>query len=333
MPLSAAIRRASGVARPVVSTSPAVAGAGARLGGAVAPSAVAGGRRTRLQPDVIFASASPTLTTSSSALRMLGDRAARGSGHLGVDLVGRDLDDRVALGDRVADGDVVLEHGALGDRLAHLGHLDLDLGALGVAAIPSASPRSAAGASAPPPRSASPSPVSATIVLPPPLALEPPASAVALPDELVGGGAVAVAGLDLGQRLADLDVLVLALEDLGDRAALRRRDLGVDLVGRDLDDRVALPRPCRPRRRATRAPSPRSPIRPSRASRSKHCRCCSSAVCGLLRVTHGVLTDYMQETYPARIYQCGETRFSPAQGAAQPSRCAWKRSIASARDS
>ena len=44
---------------------------------------------------------------------------------------------------------------------------------------------------------------------------------------------------------------------LGDRAAGGGGDLGVDLVGRDLDDRVAPPRPCRPRPRATRAPFPR----------------------------------------------------------------------------
>jgi hypothetical protein len=46
--------------------------------------------------------------------------------HLGVDLVRRHLDHRVALGDEVALGDVPLEHDSLGDRLAHLGHLDLD---------------------------------------------------------------------------------------------------------------------------------------------------------------------------------------------------------------
>jgi hypothetical protein len=48
------------------------------------------------------------------------------SGHLCVDLVGRDLDHRVALADEVALGHVPFENDALGDRLAHLGHLDLD---------------------------------------------------------------------------------------------------------------------------------------------------------------------------------------------------------------
>ncbi len=52
----------------------------------------------------------------------LGDRA-RGRGRdLGVDLVGRDLDHRVALVDAVALGDMPLEHRPLGHGLAHLGH-------------------------------------------------------------------------------------------------------------------------------------------------------------------------------------------------------------------
>ena len=52
----------------------------------------------------------------------LGDRARGRGRHLGVDLVGRDLDHRVALVDLVALGDVPLEHRALGHRLAHLRH-------------------------------------------------------------------------------------------------------------------------------------------------------------------------------------------------------------------
>ena len=47
-------------------------------------------------------------------------------------------------------------------------------------------------------------------------------------------------GVELGERRPDLDRLVLALEDLGQRPARRRRDLGVDLVGRDLDHGLAL---------------------------------------------------------------------------------------------
>jgi len=60
----------------------------------------------------------------------LGDRAAGGRGHLGIDLVGGYLDDGVALGDLVALGDVPFEHGALSHRLAHLGHHDLEAAAL-----------------------------------------------------------------------------------------------------------------------------------------------------------------------------------------------------------
>ena len=54
--------------------------------------------------------------------QQLRDRAADRGRHLGVDLVGRDLDHGVALGDRVALGHVPLEHGALGDGFAHLRH-------------------------------------------------------------------------------------------------------------------------------------------------------------------------------------------------------------------
>jgi len=55
----------------------------------------------------------------------LRDRPGSRRRHLGVDLVGRDLDDGVALFDEIALRDVPLEHYPLGDRLAHLGHLDL----------------------------------------------------------------------------------------------------------------------------------------------------------------------------------------------------------------
>ena len=66
----------------------------------------------------------------------LGERAGGGRGDLGVHLVGRDLDDRLVLGDRVAGLLGPLEDRALGDRLAHRGHLDLDHGRLaaGIAA-------------------------------------------------------------------------------------------------------------------------------------------------------------------------------------------------------
>src|SRR5579884_2284438 len=56
----------------------------------------------------------------------LRDRAASGSGQLHVDLVGRDLDDGVAVGDRVADLHRPFEDRPLGDRLAAGGGDDLD---------------------------------------------------------------------------------------------------------------------------------------------------------------------------------------------------------------
>ena len=56
----------------------------------------------------------------------LGDGAAGGRRDLGVDLVGGDLDHGLALLDRIPLRDVPLEHGALGHRLAHLGHQDLN---------------------------------------------------------------------------------------------------------------------------------------------------------------------------------------------------------------
>ena len=56
----------------------------------------------------------------------LGERAGGGRGHLGVDLVGGDLDDRLVVLDAVADLLGPLEDRALGDRLAHRGHRDVD---------------------------------------------------------------------------------------------------------------------------------------------------------------------------------------------------------------
>ena len=50
---------------------------------------------------------------------------AAGDGHLGVDLVGRDLDERLVDLDRVADLLEPLEDRAFGHRFAHLGHGDL----------------------------------------------------------------------------------------------------------------------------------------------------------------------------------------------------------------
>ena len=80
-----------------------------------------------LGPGSSSARAAPTLTSSSTSTRSLRDRAAGRRRDLGVDLVGRDLDHGLALLDHLPLGDVPLEHGALGHRLAHLRHLDLDV--------------------------------------------------------------------------------------------------------------------------------------------------------------------------------------------------------------
>ena len=54
--------------------------------------------------------------------------AGRGSGNLGVDLVGGDLDDRLVFRDGIALLLVPFQDGALGDRVAHRRHDDLDRG-------------------------------------------------------------------------------------------------------------------------------------------------------------------------------------------------------------
>ena len=56
----------------------------------------------------------------------LHDGAGGRGGDLGVDLVGRDLDEGLVLGDRVALLLVPFQDGALGDRVAHRRHDDFD---------------------------------------------------------------------------------------------------------------------------------------------------------------------------------------------------------------
>ena len=58
----------------------------------------------------------------------LGQHARGGRGNLGVDLVGRDLEDRLVPRDRVAHLLHPAREGALGDRLAHLRHDHINLG-------------------------------------------------------------------------------------------------------------------------------------------------------------------------------------------------------------
>ncbi len=116
MPCSAAIRAATGVA----SASP-LTGAGASVPGRAASTLGAGAA-------CAGAPAPASIRHSSGADRhrlvgfhqQLGDRAGHGRGHLGVDLVGGDLDQRVVDRHGVAGLDAPLEDRALGHRVAHL---------------------------------------------------------------------------------------------------------------------------------------------------------------------------------------------------------------------
>ena len=77
-------------------------------------------RRRRSPP-----ASTPTSTVSPSWTRISVSTPAAGDGHLGVDLVGRHLEERLVPGDLVADRLQPLGDGALGDRLAELGHRDV----------------------------------------------------------------------------------------------------------------------------------------------------------------------------------------------------------------
>ena len=94
-----------------------------------APSAAVAARRRRAPAPfavAISASTAPTVTVSPSAKWIFTTVPAAGRGDLGVDLVGRDLDERLVGLDRVALLLVPLEDGALGHRLAHRGQRHLD---------------------------------------------------------------------------------------------------------------------------------------------------------------------------------------------------------------
>jgi hypothetical protein len=58
--------------------------------------------------------------------QQLRDDAGGGTRHLGVDLVGRDVENRLVAVDRVTRLLVPLEDASFGDALAHLGHLYFD---------------------------------------------------------------------------------------------------------------------------------------------------------------------------------------------------------------
>ena len=52
--------------------------------------------------------------------------ARTGAGHLGIDLVGRDLEDRLIFFDTLTDLFQPFRNGSLGDRLTHLRHHDFN---------------------------------------------------------------------------------------------------------------------------------------------------------------------------------------------------------------
>ena len=76
-------------------------------------------------PSLTTASTVPTSTVSPSWHADLGQRPRRGRRHLGVDLVGRDLEERLVARDGLAHRLQPLGDGALGDGLAELGHRDV----------------------------------------------------------------------------------------------------------------------------------------------------------------------------------------------------------------
>ena len=150
----------------------------------------------------------------------LGERAGDGRRNLGVNFVGRDLEDRLVALDGVADLLEPLGDGALGDGLAHLRHHNFGAGtACGGAEVALVAERQqrqewwsrAAGAAA----------VSAFAGAAWRARRWSRASFVDGADD----------GVDLhGRAFSNLDLL--------QRAGGGRRNLGVDLVGRDLEERL-----------------------------------------------------------------------------------------------
>ena len=151
---------------------------------------------------------------------------------LGVDLVGRDLEQRLVDVDRVADLLQPAGDGALGDALAEFGQDDvLAAGCRGLRGGRCGLLGRGLGSRAPRPRARRPGFGGG--------AAGASAAGASARSRLgrrrcrLGGRTGAVA--DLRENRADLDGLVLLDEDLFDHAADGRRDLGVDLVGRDLE--------------------------------------------------------------------------------------------------
>ncbi|EME96437.1 ABC transporter ATPase, partial [Streptomyces mobaraensis NBRC 13819 = DSM 40847] len=148
--------------------------------------------------------------------------AGGGGRDLGVDLVGRDLEQRLVLGDLLADLLQPAGDGALGDRLAQRGQHDVGTGGAGGRGSGGGGlgrgGRSGRGLGG--------------------------GRRGGLGGGRLGGGrgrgggGGAGAVVDDGQLGADLHRLVLGHLDGGEDAGRGRRDLGVDLVGGDLEQRL-----------------------------------------------------------------------------------------------
>jgi len=85
---------------------------------------------TRVIPRLHLSERRPDRNLLVNRRNKLGNHATSRRRHLGINLVSGHLDDGVPLVDEVANGNVPLENDALGHRLAHLGHGDLDRGRL-----------------------------------------------------------------------------------------------------------------------------------------------------------------------------------------------------------
>ena len=208
MPSAAAIRRATGETGALAPLPPGEAeappaapsgpGGGGRRGGRGrrAAAAAVGGPGTRAHARDDLADGHGVAGVGED----LGDRPSGRGRQLHVDLVRRQLDDRLAVGHLVADADGPLEDRALGHRLAAAGRDDVeDLAGL------RRRPRRVSAADA-------------------------AVAALEIPDA-VG---------DLGQDRADGDGVARGGADPGQGARRGRGHVGVHLVGGDLDEGLAL---------------------------------------------------------------------------------------------